>query len=33
LATGESDVDIAPLQLAADAFMLGERREVDAFHD
>lgn len=33
LASGESDVDIAPLQLAADAFMLGERREVDAFHD
>lgn len=32
LAAGESDVDIAPLQLAADAFMLGERREVDAFH-
>ncbi len=28
---GESDVDLAPLQLVADAFMLGRRREVEAF--
>jgi D-galactose 1-dehydrogenase len=28
---GESDVDLTPLQLVADAFMLGRRREVDAF--
>jgi D-galactose 1-dehydrogenase len=28
---GESDVDLAPLQLVADAFMLGRRREVQAF--
>ncbi|HLG80617.1 MAG TPA: Gfo/Idh/MocA family oxidoreductase [Bradyrhizobium sp.] len=28
---GESDVDLAPLQLVADAFMLGRRHEVDAF--
>ena len=27
----ESDVDLAPLQLVADAFMLGRRREVEAF--
>jgi D-galactose 1-dehydrogenase len=31
IAAGESDVDLAPLQLVADAFMLGRRREVDAF--
>ena len=28
---GESDVDLTPLQLVADAFMLGRRREVEAF--
>jgi D-galactose 1-dehydrogenase len=28
---GESDVDLSPLQLVADAFMLGRRREVEAF--
>ena len=31
VAAGESDVDLTPLQLVADAFMLGRRREVDAF--
>lgn len=28
-----SDVDLAPLQLVADAFLLGERKLVDDFHD
>jgi D-galactose 1-dehydrogenase len=28
---GESDVDLSPLQLVADAFMLGRSREVEAF--
>ncbi len=28
-----SDVDLAPLQHVADAFMLGKRRVVEAFHD
>jgi D-galactose 1-dehydrogenase len=28
---GESDVDLTPLQLVADAFMLSRRREVEAF--
>ena len=28
---GLSDVDLAPLQLVADAFMLGRRRQVEAF--
>jgi D-galactose 1-dehydrogenase len=31
LASGESDVDSAPLQLVADAFMLGRRKEVAPF--
>jgi D-galactose 1-dehydrogenase len=31
IATGTSDVDTAPLQLVADAFMIGERRQRDAF--
>ncbi|SDG86700.1 Gfo/Idh/MocA family protein [Pelagibacterium luteolum] len=31
LAAGESDVDISPLQLVADAYMLGEIRHVDDF--
>ncbi|MFD1329469.1 Gfo/Idh/MocA family protein [Mycoplana ramosa] len=30
---GRSDVDIAPLRHVADAFMLGRRKFVDAFHD
>lgn len=33
VAAGESDVDLAPLTHVADAFMLGERRITDAFHD
>jgi len=28
---GESDVDLAPLQIVADAFLLGKRRTVEAF--
>jgi D-galactose 1-dehydrogenase len=32
-ATGESDVDLAPLQLVADAFLLGRRRTVAPFED
>ena len=30
---GTSDVDLAPLQLVADSFMLGRRRVVEAFED
>lgn len=30
---GRSDVDLAPLRHVADAFMLGRRRVVEAFHD
>jgi len=30
---GRSDVDVAPLRHVADAFMLGRRKVVDAFHD
>ncbi|MBY5722817.1 Gfo/Idh/MocA family protein [Rhizobium leguminosarum] len=30
---GRSDVDLAPLRHVADAFMLGKRKFVDAFHD
>lgn len=33
LARGESDVDVAPLRHVADAFMLGRRETVQAFHD
>ncbi|WP_127142430.1 Gfo/Idh/MocA family protein [Pelagibacterium montanilacus] len=33
LADGQSDVDAAPLQLIADAFLLGERRIVARFED
>jgi len=33
VAAGESDVDLAPLQLVADAFMLGRRRTVEPFED
>jgi D-galactose 1-dehydrogenase len=32
-ATGESDVDLAPLQLVADAFLLGRRRTVEPFEE
>jgi D-galactose 1-dehydrogenase len=32
-ARGESDVDLTPLQLVADAFLLGKRRIVAAFED
>jgi len=32
-AQGASDVDLAPLQLVADAFMLGRRRTVEPFED
>ena len=31
--TSASDVDVAPLRHVADAFMLGKRKVVDAFHD
>ncbi|SEO04807.1 D-galactose 1-dehydrogenase [Duganella sp. CF517] len=31
--SGGSDVDVAPLRHVADAFMLGKRKVVDAFHD
>jgi D-galactose 1-dehydrogenase len=30
---GQSDVDLAPLRHVADAFMLGKRKFVEAFHD
>lgn len=30
---GKSDVDVAPLRHVADAFMLGKRQVVEAFHD
>jgi D-galactose 1-dehydrogenase len=30
---GTSDVDLAPLQHVADAFMLGKRNVVEAFYD
>lgn len=33
LAAGESAVDLSPLQLVADAFMLGHIRQVEEFHD
>lgn len=33
IAAGESEVDLAPLQLVADAFLLGERRLVEEFHE
>ncbi len=33
IATGQSDVDLAPLQHVADAFMLGRRRDVEPFED
>jgi hypothetical protein len=32
-ATGALDVDLAPFQLVADAFMLGRRRTVEPFED
>lgn len=33
VATGASDVDVTPLQLVADAFLLGRRTTVEAFED
>lgn len=33
IAAGQSDVDLSPLQHVADAFLLGQRIMVDAFHD
>lgn len=33
IASGTSDVDVRPLRIAADSFLLGERRTVAAFHD
>ena len=33
IGAGRSDVDIAPLRHVADAFMLGRRKVVEAFHD
>ena len=33
VAAGKSDVDLAPLRHVADAFMLGRRKFVEAFHD
>lgn len=33
VASGQSDVDLTPFQIAADAFMLGRRVEVAAFED
>ena len=33
IGSGGLDVDIAPLRLAADAFLLGERSAVEAFED
>jgi D-galactose 1-dehydrogenase len=33
IANGVSDVDLSPLIHVADAFMLGQRREVEAFED
>ena len=32
-ADGKSEVDLAPLRLVADSFMLGRRRSVEAFGD
>jgi len=33
VASGRSDVDLAPLRLVADAFLCGERRNVEPFYD
>ena len=33
IAAGRSDVDLAPLRHVADAFLLGRRKVVEAFHD
>lgn len=33
IAKGQSDVDLSPLQLVADAFLLGKRRVVEAFEE
>jgi predicted dehydrogenase len=32
IATGASDLDLRPLELVADAFLVGERKQVAAFH-
>jgi D-galactose 1-dehydrogenase len=31
--SGKSEVEVRPLMLAADAFLIAQRREVEAFHD
>jgi D-galactose 1-dehydrogenase len=31
--SGRSDVDLSPLRLTADAFMLGRRIDVEPFYD
>jgi D-galactose 1-dehydrogenase len=33
LTAGESYIDAAPFELVADAFMVGKRREVEAFKE
>ena len=33
LAAGRIDVDVSPLRHVADAFLLGRRHEVEAFHE
>jgi D-galactose 1-dehydrogenase len=33
LNTRQSEVDVAPFRLVADAFMIGERVQVEAFED
>lgn len=33
IAAGQSEVDLSPMQLVADAFLLAERRQTDPFHD
>lgn len=33
IAAGQSEVDLSPMQLVADAFLLGEKRETDAFYE
>ncbi len=33
IGAGQSEVDLSPMQLVADAFLLAERRQTDPFHD
>ncbi len=33
IAAGQSEVDLAPMQLVADAFLLADKRDTDPFHD